>query len=715
MRYWLALFLGFVFSCALATAPVEAGSLRMHGTGSAPPSPECIKSLNVTGCEEGVLAGGLYFATGDGEPGGTPGWTAFSAMARQTGQSAYAVEPDINLPGIDFGIGPNLLDSAMTPVQDLATNEINYCSAASGINFVCTPPTSCPGGSVEITVENILFAGVRFVGNNADGCGKYILRNNTFTTDFASCLYGRSNNGEDFVGYFGGVGNAEFYNNRVVNSRFCNPASNMWGSPAGAGAGMEALATFTGVMSTGTASPGEVTVGSCIGDCIISRFSHIDYPGRHIGTTPPDYADENQILWITKSLATCAISGTALTCSSFDVRLRTSLVVGEFLFWNNAASGQAKTGIYIAACSSGTACTLNASAGTVTSRAMGTGIQYCENTDCIGAIIQTQRDEDSSGLPVDITAGPLLGGPAQFNIGQGDYTCGIVKSRNNFFHRTSINYLSKSNCAFDSQNDYQVRQVAQLGYATNQSGAPHVMSINQLDDSNDTNVKVGGIEQMCQQNNVIWTNKWNGTGSNTTMHGQFTTSGFANILSGGWMVRYAKACSNNNVEIYNKTVNDFTGDDVPVAESGYLVRYLGQSGVDAATFTASVAPNGDGITSTMTVTAVSAGTLVEGDFPQCSDCRPANPGQPMRIEAYGTGSTTGVGNTGTYIVNGQFIVSSKAFTTERYPGQIDLLESKNNYRDDFGVGNCGVQTENYTIFNSLDVSNNINLRTGGAC
>lgn len=151
----------------------------------------------------------------------------------------------------------------------------------------------------------------------------------------------------------------------------------------------------------------------------------------------------------------------------------------------------------------------------------------------------------------------------------------------------------------------------------------------------------------------------NGQGVGSTTLKNTKTDG-AQLLMGGDAQQ-----QNNDYSLRTETAN--AGDSCVTIKTqpAVTVSAIANSLPSSATFTASI---GSGI---MTVTAVSAGTILPGAFVMAGS---AIGGGFSAVQAYGTGGTTGVGGTGTYAMTGSpGTIGSQTFRTvpASFTGTID--------------------------------------------
>lgn len=167
-----------------------------------------------------------------------------------------------------------------------------------------------------------------------------------------------------------------------------------------------------------------------------------------------------------------------------------------------------------------------------------------------------------------------------------------------------------------------------------------------------------------------------GTGSGTTTLKSTASGGGAYLFLGG------KGQSQDNLHSI-RTDDAAPGDSCVTLKNSpsFTVTNAVNTLANPASFTASATLTA-ALTITMTVTAVGSGTIVPGAYIMNAT---SNVGGYARVQAYGTGGTTGVGGTGTYILS----ITDGSFGS--FASQ-NVLTLPSSFTADYGVTNAGLLT-----------------------
>lgn len=644
-------------------------------SGVIPPPPSCPKPVDGN-CIAGVAAGGLYYGAG------VSGTAAGIATIQQSGQG-YTIDADFNRGGIEYGIGPNILDNAMVQGTTITNGQFTGCGAynASTATWACTYSS----GPATVTLSNIHLKDVDMTITN-DGNTHVIMNNITFETGPNHCLL---NSGSLLS--LNGVTNVELNNYKVIEGPECNSAAELWGTPAAAGMGMVQMANFTGTFSAGNgANPGIVTVSPSTTTGSIYRKSYLDWPGRFIGVCcSGTFSQYNQVLWV-------LTSGQGWIGTAHTVGNSTTLIIDStdptspsanpptsgccWMSWNSTATA-AHQGNFVFSCNTGAhTCTLAGAVNFSSPTAVAIGGRSCTGSGCDNAVLMVDGGLTGIG-PVAITVGPLHDNNAiPFNI-QGAATCVGFKSRFGFVFQMAYQIVSKAPCPIDNESDYIAMQAGSIGYADLPSGSSGVLHLDSIIQQASGGVSAT-ISSFKQKYVTAYTTKWNFQGDLSCILCNYANSPFSTT----YQITETSAIWDENMVVVNTPTNNHYNNGTGVTTGGApFIRTLQQTfGTVKATITSgSVSNNGDG-TGTLHVVS-NTGTVAVGDYIKCSpSCGISGPG-PMQITAQ---IATQPGDISTWTTS-LYHALGGTVTTGSFPGKIITNSWTNMFVDTTGVGAVG--------------------------
>lgn len=709
------LFMGY--GCVPTPSEAWPASPGIYGGAvTPPPTGNCPKSTYIVLCTDGWTAAGLYWANSDNVAGTSqPTWNDVKTFAMNSGQTWTRPEPDRNMPGVQFPVGPNILDSAMTDIGALANGSgtlqgVSYSKviAAGGIPTITFTKT-CTGGDPYLTLNGLLFKDVNFVVNGNGGC----ITRLTNWTGMAGINQSLSN--QNSAGIIQGTGSPSF---EVSNYKLTydptqvHPQPEMFGTIAGADANIATLATFTGTYSIiNDAAPGFLTVSGNTGT--MYRSAYIDWPGRVYSSAGalPIQTEYVQLLWnaqwigrVICSGSTCTIQSTAAGSPNAQPTFNSSNP--QWMSWGvNANSTPSRQGVFLTGTPNSTTFTLSGSpsfGSTPTDVAIGS--RSCTGSGCNGTVWLLSCGQNgnvpagscynrlpaaasSPGGAMSMSASPAtLKGFGMVS----SVACGYYKSRFAYSFKGGNDFIGRGNCPVDIQGSYINMSSGQIGYADdgpNRGGVPHTNGpvIEQVQ------VGFGTIPYFWQRNNFVLSDIWNVTGNITALGSLFANSGATGNNHVDWTsVEFA-----DSLLVANRSKNNVIYDGTFTASSGNVIRYLGQgsNGTRQSRFTGTLVSNGGG-TGKLHVTTMSSGTVAVNDW--LLNC-PSNGCQafytgPARITAQ---IATEPGDVSTWTTNYWYGNVSGQIDTYTYVPTIGTFSMSNNDVDNYstGTGVLGVANE----------------------
>lgn len=725
--------------------PSEAGNLRMHGTVVSPPVNQNCPQAEDGNCAAGVAAGGLYLATGAGQPStGASGSSAFLGLAAMNGQS-FTRDATWNRCAVEYGCGPNKLDSAMTslaglPIGSGTIQGLSYTKSiiSGGIPLINVTKT-CNGGDPYMDLNDVLVDDVqlRMTGN---GC---IVRSRNFTL-MPGPLMAFANVGSLYQMSGTGVRSLEVSNWKNIAGQGMHATPELWGTPAGSGAGLTLQAAFTGTFSAGNGVGGgwvSIAAGGVQSGETIRWSQYLDWPGRVYVSTrasgnslQSEYAQISfKIYWAGK--VNCASS---TTCTVIDTHADSpnpapiSSGVSKFMTYGVLVNSNAsRRGNFISSYNPGsgtfTVSTVPGFGGTTTEVVVGE--QSCTGTGCDNAkfvigCAQYGPTGCASALPA---AAASPGGPMAMSVGPaatiGSHIamggeCGHYKSRFGFSYKMGYDAILTGNCSIDIESNYNQTSTGQIGYVLNgdnSGGVPHV-GITVIEQQQ------SGVDSFNlsfnQRFNTAVIDKWNVMGSMTAAHAFFVQAGSTNYFT-----QWDTGVISKNQVIANQTMNNllFDGSYLTYASlcsgnpacdvtPGVLFRTLGQSPIGTAAQSAITATNvADGALGKLHVTAVSSGAVAANDYIFCSaNCGSYSEGESLGPIKILSQLATEPGDVSTWQTEGSYGALSGAITTRRYVGVVSDMKYEGNLfngplvgsSNPFGLGD-GTRTEVYRCAGNL--------------
>lgn len=687
LKQFIALALaGLLATTCLTLAPAVA---RTHGGTPTGPVGACTKPVDGN-CIAGVAAGGIYYAAG------TPGETAFNTLVQQSGQT-YLNTVDFNRCGVEYGCGPNKLDSAMTLASTVTAAQFTGCGAY--VPTGATPSISCSyttASPATVTIDSLYLYDTTLTIQNTGGTTQTIISNSTFMAGAALCL-----NNQSQQLFLNGNTNVFLQNVKFANDPVCNPAGELWGTPAATGLGLQQTASFIGTFVTGTANPGELHVGTGTTGTMY-RKSYIDWPQRTPGVYPGTLTQLNELLWFTTWKGIAHTSGTSgtLIIDSTDVDSPNPNPIANG--WASWAAGT-KAGLFVLSCNTGAGtCAFSSSTNIAAGSHVAIGTQSCTGSACDNGVWQMQLPLTGIG-PETMTTGPIAASTGAVSV----QNAACVNYKTRFVYAVQIGTImsSKSNCPIDQQSTYFEMLDGQLGYIGG-GGVPHNNDIIEQPGIGVTST----ISSFIKKYDVDWYSKWIYKGSVTSLGSFFTNFGSSN-----YQTTWTTGEISENMLISNATLNNSIDDGTQeTTAGGYLSRVVGQGfgSVNATITSYAVSNNGDG-TGTLHV-AANSGTILAGDYMfTCTNCAVVGAGGPAQIT---TQITTQGADISTWTVN-HYRAFSGSITTGTYPGTILTMTFDKNFLDWSGSPNAGLLMDLNVVNPTLNYSNCtvLTVSGGGIC
>jgi hypothetical protein len=203
-------------------------------------------------------------------------------------------------------------------------------------------------------------------------------------------------------------------------------------------------------------------------------------------------------------------------------------------------------------------------------------------------------------------------------------------------------------------------------------------------------------------------------GTVTAEVAMFSTNSGNNVASGGVDVTNTTMTSDHNTIVANKS--QYTSQTLLAPTGGYL-NTAGNLSYDLSQGSSAGACalfNGSSSGNTLIVTSITSGTITPGCWYASGNAVPAGTTLTGQIQSYGSGGTTGVGGTGTYIFSGNTqTAGSNAYRLFAHPGAVGTLNITNNYIDCWGA-NSGIGYAPDVPTTTFNSGGNISLHDGSS-